>query len=88
MLRFLLLSILALFVVRAVWRLFEGIVQGALGSDRRPGDARGMRRGVKMARDPVCGTFVVPERAVTASHGGETCYFCSEKCRAEYAKRR
>ncbi len=87
MARFILLSLLVLFVARAVWRLFEGIVQGALEADRRPRGARSMQAGVKMVRDPVCGTFVVPGRAVTATRGGETLYFCSEKCRNDYAKR-
>ena len=34
-----------------------------------------------MVRDPVCGTFVVQSRALTADSGGETAWFCSEECR-------
>jgi len=84
--RFILLLLLVLFVLRAVWRLFHGIVQGALEADR-PRDARSVQAGVKMARDPVCGTFVVPSRALTTTHAGETLYFCSEKCLNAYRKR-
>ena len=29
------------------------------------------QRGVQMVRDPICGTFVVPERAVALSHRGD-----------------
>jgi YHS domain-containing protein len=73
-----------LFLARAVWRLLEGVVQGALG----PGGA-GTRpqgpRAVKMARDPVCGTYVVPGKAVTLMRGGEQIFFCSDECRSKYA---
>jgi YHS domain-containing protein len=33
-----------------------------------------------MVRDPVCGTFVVQSRALTATAGGETAWFCSNEC--------
>ncbi len=42
---------------------------------------------VKMTQDPVCGTFVVPGKALSLSAGGATHWFCSERCRAEYAAR-
>ena len=37
-----------------------------------------------MERDPVCGTFVVPERAVTLAAGSRVLYFCSGACRDTY----
>jgi YHS domain-containing protein len=37
-----------------------------------------------MVRDPVCGTYVVPGRALELARGRETLYFCSEKCRDQY----
>jgi YHS domain-containing protein len=37
-----------------------------------------------MQRDPVCGTFVVPERAVTLLVGQQQMYFCSISCRDKY----
>jgi YHS domain-containing protein len=40
-----------------------------------------------MVRDPVCGTFVVPERAVTIADGRTTVSFCSEACRDKYRAR-
>jgi len=42
---------------------------------------------VPLVRDPVCGTYVVRARALTMGAGAETMYFCSEKCRDEYARR-
>lgn len=37
-----------------------------------------------MATDPVCGMTVERERAFSAAKGGETFYFCSRGCRAEF----
>jgi putative ABC transport system ATP-binding protein len=39
---------------------------------------------VTMATDPVCGMAVEREHAVRAEHAGETYWFCSKGCRAEY----
>jgi YHS domain-containing protein len=41
-----------------------------------------------MVRDPVCGTFLPPDAAVSlAERGGAVRYFCSEKCRDDYRAR-
>jgi YHS domain-containing protein len=37
-----------------------------------------------MVRDPVCGTFVVPDRALMLSVGRRELYFCSSACRDKY----
>jgi YHS domain-containing protein len=37
-----------------------------------------------MERDPVCGTFVVPERAVSLAEASGRMYFCSAACRDRY----
>jgi YHS domain-containing protein len=37
-----------------------------------------------MARDPVCGTFVLPERALTLVDGRSRVFFCSDVCRDKY----
>jgi YHS domain-containing protein len=40
-----------------------------------------------MTQDPVCGTFVVPGKALSLTAGGATQWFCSERCRSEYQSR-
>lgn len=91
MIRFLLLSILLTMLYRALSRLWTGIVRGmqgqaGAGPQFRPDAAR--PRGVHMARDPICGTFVVPETAVAASGpNGNRLYFCSTDCRDKYQAR-
>ena len=87
MLRALFLFLLVLFLARAIWKLLEGILRGAVESD---GPAAGRRRdpaAVKMVQDPVCGTFVVPGRSPSLVRAGETLYFCSDGCRATFAAR-
>jgi YHS domain-containing protein len=40
-----------------------------------------------MAKDPVCGMEVDPDRAAaTAEYQGETYYFCSPGCKAAFEK--
>ena len=80
MVRLLLFLVLLVVLLRAVSRLFAGILEGA-------GYRREITPGVKLVRDPVCGVFVVPSKALTAGAGDETRYFCSEKCRRAWQKR-
>jgi YHS domain-containing protein len=81
MARFVLLLVLIIIVSRMFWRLVDSFIEGATGQPRRP---RAPERGVPMARDPVCGTFVVPERAVSLVNGRTRLFFCSETCRDKY----
>lgn len=77
-------------VIRAIWKLLQGVMAGLSGA---PGGARPSRpatpagppaQGVQMARDPVCGTYVVPERALSIRDGRQPVYFCSDACRDKY----
>jgi YHS domain-containing protein len=79
MLRVLLITALVIFAIRAIARLFGGIIDGV--ADKSAG---GPPRGVDMVRDPVCGTFVVPGQALTLADRGQRVYFCSTKCRDAY----
>ena len=84
--RIVLLLVLLIIVVRIFSRITkafrEGMQQGA------PGSPRATTQAVQMVRDPVCGTFVLPERAVTLVHGRTRVYFCSETCRGKYSTHR
>jgi YHS domain-containing protein len=84
MLRLALFLVFAIFAARGFWRLVDGIIEGATGP--RPG-GRAPQRGVSMARDPVCGMFVLPERAVTLLEGRSRLFFCSNACRDKYRAR-
>jgi YHS domain-containing protein len=82
MLRLLLLVV----VVRALWRLILGVWQG-MGGTRSP-RVRDGGQPVALVKDPVCGTYVVRAKALTAQAGDDTHYFCSERCREEFVSAR
>ena len=81
MFRIILLGVLLIILARMFWRVVDGIIEGASGQRRQ------VRAGVKLQRDPVCGTYVAPGTALSLTSGGTTQYFCSEKCRNEYLAR-
>ena len=85
MLRAFLLFLLVLLILRAVWRLLGGIVQGAVSTGHAtPGRRPAAPPAVKMERDPICGTYVIPGKALELARGRERVYFCSERCRDEW----
>ncbi len=87
MARLILLAVLFLVIARTFWRFFDGIVRGVTGTGPQGGPRPAPPAAVKMSQCPVCGTYVVPGKAVSIASGGSTLYFDSEKCRAEYQSR-
>jgi hypothetical protein len=86
--RFLLLLALFVVIARTFWRFFDAVVRGASsGAAPQGGRASGPPASVKMTQCPVCGTYVVPGKAISMVSGGSPIYFDSEKCRAEYQSR-
>ncbi len=81
-------ALFTIFALRAIWKLMQGVVAGmseptgARPSSRTPPPAP--PHGVQMARDPICGTYVVPERAICVRDGRQPVYFCSDACRDKY----
>jgi YHS domain-containing protein len=73
--------ILIIIVVRVLWRFVYGIAQGLSGPSAPEKPVVGLQR------DPVCGTFVVPSRALTARSGDEVRFFCSERCRQAWSRK-
>jgi YHS domain-containing protein len=71
--------VLASLVLRSLIKLWQGISEGMNGS------AGKSKKAVPLVRDPVCGTYVVPSKALSAGDGGQTKFFCSEQCRRAYA---
>ena len=85
LIRTLLLFLFFLFLARAAWRLIEGVARGAMGGDA-PGQARrpAPPAAVKMSQCPVCGTYVVPGKALTGVVRGQVVHYCSEACRTRH----
>ena len=89
MLGMLLDVLFVLFAMRAIWKLLQGVMEGMSDAPRSRGPRQAPpsgppAQGVQMARDPVCGTYVVPERALSISGGRQPVYFCSTACRDKY----
>ena len=83
------LLILALFwvIARVFWRFIEGVVSGASAPGAQRGRSGNVPTAVKMLPCPVCGTYVVPGKAIMLTSGTGPVYFCSDKCRAAYVPR-
>ena len=84
MVRVIFYAVLIIFILRAARSLWKGIVEGL---NQAPTGAGVPARGVHMVRDPVCGTFVVPEKSLSTGSGRDAVYFCSVKCRDAYRAR-
>ena len=83
----LLLLVLAMVVARAAWRVLYGMMEGLSGRTARSGRGNVPARGVQMERDPVCGTYVIPDRALSLPDGSGRAFFCSANCRDKYRAR-
>jgi YHS domain-containing protein len=73
------------FIARAFWQIVGGMIEAARGPRRSRRGAP--TQAVKLVKDPVCGTFVSPRAALSATAFGSTHYFCSEECRATFSRR-
>lgn len=87
MARFLLLLALFVVIAKVFWRFIDAVVRGAAGSPAQGGRRSGPAAAVKMSQCPVCGTYVVPGKAISLVGSGSPVYFDSEKCRAEFQAR-
>lgn len=80
----LLLLVLTMVMARKVWR---GVMKGLSGRPSRSRSGNVPARGVQMVRDPVCGTYVIPDRALVLSDGSGRVFFCSAQCLDQYRAR-
>jgi len=82
-------ALAALVLLRWLWHWFwtvglKRLLERTIGRMEPPASQYGgPRRGV-MKQDPVCGMFVDVELSVQDTVGGETLYFCSQRCRDAY----
>ena len=81
MLAWMLRLLFAVLILRLVWKFVGGLITGVRGP--RP---RSAPKGVALVRDPVCGTYLEPSRALSARSDGTTHYFCSERCQRSFLK--
>ena len=66
-------------LVRAVWNFVSGVFAGAAEPRKvSPGNR------LQLVRDPVCGIYIDPSRALSERVGATVHYFCSEDCRQSF----
>jgi YHS domain-containing protein len=78
--RLLLVAVLLLLIAWAFWKVVDGIIEAFGGLPSRG------KSPMKLVRDPVCGTWVSPRESLGLRAGDTTHYFCSDACRAKFAK--
>ena len=84
MVRLIIWLALLLIIGRILWRFMYALFEGAgMLKDRSGGEPAA----VKLVRDPVCGVYVLPTKALASGSGADVQYFCSEKCRQQWARR-
>ncbi len=74
--RFLVVMVL----LRMAWKFLAGLVEGVSTQTPAPPPVKG----ISLVRDPVCGTHLDRNRALTLRRKGETYYFCSTDCRTAF----
>ena len=85
MIRALLLAVMLFLIARAFWQVVDGIIAALGGSETRQ---KPRKQAVKLVRDPVCGTHVMPRSALSLTdRSGATYYFCSDRCRTQFQKK-
>jgi hypothetical protein len=75
--------VVRILVVLIVVRYLVRALRGAPRSARREAP----RLGGTLVRDPQCGTYLPPARAVTLSDDGQLLHFCSTRCRDAWRAR-
>ena len=86
MTRVILLAVLLLTLAWAFWRMVDGVIETFGGTTDRSKRKRRGGPAVKLARDPVCGTWVSPTNARFLQSGATTHYFCSDDCRKKFQR--
>ncbi|MCC6163896.1 MAG: TRASH domain protein [Acidobacteria bacterium] len=85
--------LLVFFVVRAVLLLLGGLMRGIVRAAQVPDDegrqapagpGRVARSNGTLVQDPVCGTYVLQDRALSMRTPTGDAFFCSERCRSAY----
>ena len=88
MLEFVLDVVFTVVAIRAIWKLLNGIKAGmsarTVDQVRTRESNTAPAQGVQMVKDPVCGTYVVPDHALSVNTGRQTIYFCSAACRDKF----
>ena len=76
-----------LFLFWVIFRLLKSVAQKVFSKIATPPSGE-TQQIAEMVKDPVCGSYVSVDHAVTAEFSGERKYFCSDKCLNEFRDKR
>jgi len=83
-LRFLLLLGIGYFLYKVLWK-GEGLGILKSRSKKKQGHFNKSPKVIEeMKKDPVCGTYIPENQAITYRRNGTTYYFCSEECKQKF----
>jgi YHS domain-containing protein len=85
---YLLATVFVIALLRGVIGLISKGVAGLFDEEARAAGSGSSRKGSfggELRQDPVCGTYVSTQSALTKTIGGETHYFCSAGCRDRFS---
>ena len=72
-----------------LWRLFANdfLKKKKIDEEKEKAENEKLIAKGEMAKDPVCGAYVLKEGSISVKDGGKTWHFCSYDCREEFLKR-
>lgn len=68
----------------AAMSLLRGVLSPERSGQRTRTPAGGREHRGKLVKDPICGTYVPTQTALSTHMDSETFYFCSEECRSRF----
>jgi uncharacterized protein len=77
------LPLIAFLVIRYLVKTMWGTYKTSVPAANQGGD-ESVRMGGDLMKDPVCGTYVAANAAVTKIVNGRSLHFCSAACRDKY----
>ena len=84
--RVVLLAVIVL-IVRLLIAWLGGMLAGTSGRRDTGVGRRPAERSVALVKDPVCGVYIEPGRAVSSRIGSTVHYFCSETCERTFRQK-
>jgi YHS domain-containing protein len=84
MIRFIFWVLIVSWALKLLGRMLSSGKRQEPARDAGPTAANEAATGKRLVRDPICGMHMAQEVALPVNANGETQYFCSPECRAQY----
>jgi YHS domain-containing protein len=78
------LPLIVFWLLRMVFKSVGDSMRAVATRQPNPRNPPGVPTGGELKKDPVCGTYVSPDAAVSCTVKGQLLHFCSTACRDKY----